>query len=184
MRSVILYGLAGVFLALIVSVAWWTRDFPAPRDTRVYQVQPGDTPQGIADAFNVQPESLAQANSTTLGEFKPQPGIDILIPATEPTLTDVVGVHAAGIAAEAIGVLLSFWLGIVSGLLPRDIRRQVLGISLAIGIVSYAAAHAIGSGLPALTPQFVFASIKDGFAWSAAFPLFARAFGLREEPDT
>jgi hypothetical protein len=181
MRSALLYILAGLFIALIVSAAWWTREFEGARSESIHVVQSGETAVTIARAYGVPVEALAEANDEPLETFEPVPGDPILVPADEPALSDVAKLHAIGLAAEIAGVFMSFWLGIVAGLMPRDLRRQIFGISLALGIASYAATQATAT-TAALTPQFVFGAIKDGFMWSAAFPLFARAFGVRDVP--
>ena len=71
----------------------------------------------------------------------------------------------------------------IMGLVPKSIRGQILGISLVLGIASYSAAMATRVVNPPLTPQFVFGAVKDGFVWAAAFPMFARAFGMRDPTD-
>jgi len=86
--------------------------------------------------------------------------------------------HAFGLISELVGVFLSMWLTRTAGLLPKRLQRQILGISVAIAIVSYAGGrYAVADALPSLSPQFVFQAIKDGFAWSTSLPLFAKALG-------
>lgn len=181
MRHALLYLLAAIFLVLIVSVAWWTREFVSRVEVELYTVPVGQTVESMAGELGVTPEELAVANDKTVATFKPQPGQEIRVPPREPTAVDIWKVHIVGLLAEALGVLMSFWLAIVAGLLPTGLRRQILGIALVLGIASYAAVQGIAPGEPQLTPQFVFMAIKDGFAWSAAFPLFARAFGFTRD---
>jgi hypothetical protein len=66
-------------------------------------------------------------------------------------------------------------------MVPRRFKRQILGLSLVLGVVSYSTANAATVVGPVLTPQHVFSSVKDGFVWAAAFPMCARAFGLAGE---
>jgi hypothetical protein len=182
-RQALLYLLAAVFLALIVSVAWWTREVRLGPAATVYEVQSGDTPAAIAERFEVSPAALAEANEAPPGAFAPRPGDEILIPAPASAPLAVWGVHGVGLVAEVVGVLMSFWLALVAGLLPARVRGQILGIGLVLGLASYAAGQAVAEADPRLTPQFVFESIKDGFTWAAAFPLFARAFGVRDDAE-
>lgn len=188
MRSAMLYVLGAACLVGIVSIAWWSREFMPPPVTTaatqgVYTVQPGDDLQSVAAAFDVPPESLVQANPSIQSTTDSlTPGEEITIPPADPSLTEIWGIHLVGIGAEILGVFLSFWLAIATGILPKTrVRRQVLGISLVLGFVSYAATMAILPN-PTLSPQFVFMAVKDGFVWAAAFPMFARALGIRELP--
>jgi hypothetical protein len=181
MRQGILYIFAALALVLIVSVAWWTRE-SIDRNTRVYTVQPGDTEETIAEDHNVSRAQLATANDADVGEMELQPGATIILPVISPTAPEVWITHLVGIGGEMLGVFMSLWLALVAGLLPKHIRRQVLGISVVLGIVSYATTRAVLPDAVLLTPAFLFAAIKDGFAWAAAFPLLARALGIREEP--
>ena len=184
MRAGVMYLLAGIFLVLIVSIAWWTREFPASPQVQTHVVQPGETAAAIATAFGISPAALAEANRAPEAEgFAPEPGDVVLIPVPNAGRMATIGVHAAGLGAEVLGVFMSFWLAVVSGILPKGLRRQVLGIAIVLGVVSYSATHALDVAVPELSPQFIFAAIKDGFAWSAAFPMFARAFGVRERLD-
>ncbi len=187
MRKAALYLAAGLCLMLIVSLAWWTRDFmphvPADAVETVtrYTVQTGDTAATIASAFEVAPIQLAEANAMAdPAQLEIKPGQVLLVPQAEHSLTSTWGAHLGGLGAEVLGVLLSFWLAAMAGVLPKHIRRQILGISLALGIVSYAAAQAVAVKQATLTPQFVFAAIKDGFMWAAAFPMLAQVLGIRE----
>lgn len=174
----LVYFLAIVFLALIISVAWWTLNITEGAQATVYTVQPSDTVQSIADGFSLDADTLAAANDSKVADFEPQPGDVIVIPPSSQVQQSVWTVHAIGLTAEVVGVLMSFWLALVAGLLPAELRGQILAISFVLGLASYAAAQGVAPGDPQLTPQFVFGAVKDGFAWSAAFPLFAAAFGL------
>ncbi len=187
MKQAALYAAAALCLILIVSLAWWNRDFmpavPAEAVETVtrYTVQDGDDLAGIATSFRVAPQALAEANDQADPvKLRVQPGQVLLVPEPEPTLGAVWKVHLGGLGAEILGVLLSFALAAMAGALPRQIRRQILGISLVLGIVSYAAAQAVATKEALLTPQFVFAAIKDGFMWAAAFPMLAQVLGIRD----
>lgn len=187
MRRAALYLAAALCLVLIVSLAWWTREFipRVPQDavetTTHYTVQEGDSTALIAEAFQVAPADLAKANAMAdPAQLQVTPGQVLLVPQPAPSLTSTWGAHLGGLGAEVLGVLLSFWLAAMAGVLPRHIRKQILGISLALGLVSYAAAQAVAVKEAALTPQFVFAAIKDGFMWAAAFPMLAQVLGIRE----
>lgn len=177
MRSALLYliGLGG--LALILGVGWWT--YQSTRDGAVL-VRTGDTVASIAQEAGVSEEELAAANDAEPGQLEIEPGDTLQVPPASPTPARVWATHLAGLVAEVFGVLLSFWLAIVAGLLPKRYRRQVLAISVVLGVASYATTWAVVRVDPVLTPQFLFAAIKDGFAWASAFPLFAAAFGFRE----
>lgn len=175
MRAALLYLLAAVFLAAIVSLAWWSRQAELP-GTRV--VRQGETVAELAEAAGVTPAELAEANGATLDSLELQPGTTIAVPVAAPTGLDAWLVHAAGIGAEALGVLLSFWLAVVAGLIPAGFRKQILGIALVLGLASYASTWATTDEVPRLVPRYVFGALKDGFAWTAAFPLFAAAFGF------
>jgi LysM repeat protein len=186
----LIYLLAAIFLSLIISIAVWTIRATESQGPGVYTVKQGESAESIAESLGVTTAQLAEANDASATGFDPQPGEVIKVPAPAADQPSVWVVHAIGVCAEMVGVLLSFWLALVAGLLPKGLRTQVLGISVALGIASYAAAQGVAPGDPLLTPQFVFAAIKDGFAWSAAFPMFAAAFGLaravgkREEATT
>lgn len=178
MRRGLVYLLGAAFLTLIICVAWWTSGTELPPTVEPYAVRDGDTAESIAEAFEISADRLAATNGASLDSFRPESGQVILVPPPETSSVDVWTVHGIGVAAEVLGVLMSFWLALVAGLLPAGLRREVLGIGLALGIASYAASQGVAPESPQLTPQFVFGAIKDGFAWSAAFPLFASAFGL------
>lgn len=175
MRSALLYLLAAVFLAGIVSLAWWTHEAEAPRARVVRQ---GDTVVGLAEQYGVEPAALAEANDATTATLELEPGTTIAVPLAEPTGLGVWYAHGVGLGAEILGVLLSFWLALIAGMAPAGFRRQILGISVVLGIASYASTWAVTDAAPMITPRFVFAALKDGFAWSAAFPMFAAAFGF------
>ena len=187
MRAVTLYLAAAACLILIVSMAWWTREFiPTPdpdtvKTTMSYTVQTGDSVESIAEDFHVDAEVLAEAN---IGRLSPgsevEPGQTVVIPEPDSGLIDIWGVHGLGLLAELIGVLLSFWLSAMIGILPKRVRGQIFGIAAVLAIVSYAASQSISSANPLLTPQFIFGALKDGFMWSAAFPMLARLIGIKD----
>ncbi len=185
MRAAALYLVGAVLLVAIVSIAWWTRGFlpppPAPDAVRTtYTAQAGDTVDSVAASLDVEAQALADANDKSSTTAALAPGETLDVPAPAPSLVDTWKVHGVGLGAQILGVLLSFWLSILTGVLPKTpLRRQVLGISLVLGIASYASAQAV-AGDARLTPQFVFGAIKDGFLWSAAFPMFARVLGVKD----
>ena len=187
MRQAALYLAAALCLVLIVSLAWWTREFiprvpqEAVETVTHYTVQEGDSAALIAEAFQVAPDQLSLANAIAdPSQLQVKPGQVLLVPQRAPSLTSTWGAHLGGLGAEVLGVRLSFWLAAMAGVLPKRIRKQILGISLALGIVSYAAAQAVAVKEALLTPQFVFAAVKDGFMWAAAFPMLAQVLGIRE----
>ena len=127
------------------------------------------------------PQRVAEANDLPSTDSQPQPGTALTVPAPETTTWSEWGTHLLGLAGTVLGVFMSLWLALVAGLLPKPIRRQLLGISLVLGISSYAASAAV-AGPVLLTPAYIFGTIKDGFAWAAAFPMLARALGIRDTP--
>lgn len=186
-RAAALYLVAAVMLVVIVSVAWATRSsmpvLPPNAVQTTYIAQPGDTIASVAESLDVAPEALVEANDLPATTTSLQQGQEIEVPADAPTWRQSAGVHGAGILAQILGVFMSFWLSILTGILPKTpIRRQVLGMSLVLGLASYAAAQSVATETAHLTPQFLFSAIKDGFLWSAAFPMFARALGIKETP--
>ncbi len=183
MRSALLYVVAAACLALIISVAWWTREYIGPMPdpaaiTVTYTTTSEVTVASVAESFKVEPSALAEANDVSPTTTVPA-GTTLDVPVAESSYFTVWGTHAAGLGAVILGVLLSFWLGRLTGVTPKIASRQILGISLVIGIVSYAADHAVGPN-PAFTPQFVFTSLQVGFMWAAAFPMAARALGMKD----
>lgn len=183
MRQGILYVFAAGALALMVSMTWWTQRYVAEHyEAQVYTVQPGDSIVSIANETGTTPENLAEANGGNVEDLKVTPGEQIIVPPPESTSPAEWGTHALGIAGTILGVFMSLWLALVAGLLPRRIRRQVLGISLVLGLTSYATTYAAVGGSVQLTPTYLFIAIRDGFAWAAAFPMLARALGIRDAP--
>ncbi len=178
MKSAMLYILGGLMLALVVSVAWWTRMVVEPTPHVMTQ---GETVVELVRDFGVSAEAIADANNVSISELQAFGTGDLVaIPRPAPSGIGVWKVHGFGLAAEILGVALSFWLALVAGLLPKGYRQQMLGISAALGLASYAGSHAVAGQAPVLTPEFLFSSIKDGFAWAAAFPLFASVFGVNK----
>lgn len=188
MRSAALYIAAAICLVLIVSMAWWSREYiPIPPHadavevTTTYRVQEDDTVAGIAEGFLIDETALAAANEiSAAGGMTIEPGQVIRIPTPERGLVDTWGVHGLGLLAELIGVLLSFWLASMVGLLPKGVRNQIFGISSVLAIVSYAASQSVAVDNPMTSPQFLFGALKDGFMWSAAFPMLARLLGIKD----
>lgn len=188
MRAATLYIAAAICLVLIVSMAWWTREFiPLPPDpsavetTVRYEVQAGDSAEAIAEGFKIDLGELTAANPSSMaGDAPLQPGETLVIPMPDAGLLSTWGVHGLGLLAELVGVLLSFWLAAMTGILPKTVRRQVFGIAAVLAIVSYAASQSVAAENPLVTPQFVFGALKDGFMWSAAFPMLARLLGIKD----
>jgi hypothetical protein len=177
-----LYVFAALALVLIVSVAWWTKS-SLEKDAKTYTVQAGDTELTIAEDHGVSVTELAAANEADVGKVPVETGKLLLIPSPSPTPITVWFTHLVGIMGVVLGVFMSLWLALAAGLLPKPIRKQVLGISMVVGLVSYASTFAVVSEDVVLTPTFLFIAIKDGFAWAAAFPMLARALGIRDEPQ-
>lgn len=173
-----LVGLAGVMVGVILLGGWLT----AASIDQVSEPQP--VPDGIdeltkAAGFSPQDFSFGeddQMSIAVLGEDRM-----LIALAPQPTTSSEWVVHLAGLAAETFGVFLSFYLARAAGMIPRRLRGQILGLSLVLGVASYATANAAALVTPPLSPQVVLGSIKDGFVWAAAFPMFANAFGMAEE---
>lgn len=177
MKAAMLYLLAALMLALIVAVAWWQQLATQPKE---HTIRSGETLASIATDLGVEPVAIAEVNGAEVDEIVVRPGETILVPTVPETGAGVWLAHLAGVVAEIGGVLLSFWLGLVAGIVPRAYRQRILGISAALGVASYAASHAGVEEAISVTPGFIFDSVKDGFMWAAAFPLFAAAFGMRD----
>ena len=185
MRQATLYVFAAAALVLIVSVAWWTRESVRTTvavDTVQYTVQPGDTVEKIAKDHGVTLAALLTANNLPPGDVTLTPDQPIVVPPKPADVKTVWLTHLLGMSGEVLGVLMSLWLALVAGMLPKHIRRQVLGIAVVVGIVSYASTHVVVGEPVLLSPTFLFIAIKDGFAWAAAFPMLARAIGIRDVP--
>lgn len=188
MKALALYVLALGFLAAIVFIGWtgW-RGEPVGAGLTVRTVamqtvtigQAGDTLTGVAQSLGVSAEDLANANDLAT-TARLVGGTQLTVPPTEPDWQRLLGTHAAGLGAEFLGVFMSFWLALAVGIIPKGYRVQIFGISFVLAFASYAAAQAGTATNPAMTPQFLFAAVKDGFAWSTAFPMFAWALGIRE----
>lgn len=188
MKALALYVLALAFLAAIAFIGWtgW-RGAPVGGGLTVRTVpmqtvkigQGGDTLPGVAEQLGVSAEALAQANDlATTAQLAA--GTELTVPPTEPEWQRLLGTHAAGLGAEFLGVFMSFWLALAVGIIPKGYRVQIFGISFVLAFASYAAVQAGAIGNPEMTPQFLFGAVKDGFAWSTAFPMFAWALGIRE----
>lgn len=172
---------AYVFFALVivgaVSVATYL-SWPESDPSRNYVAQAGDTWENVALRYSVSVRTLLRANRLAQASRPIRQGESLVIPPPGPTPGEVWQAHGFGILAEAVGVAISLWLTKAAGLLPKRLRKGVVSLSLAIALVSYATAQAVATEpLTYVSPQFVFASIKDGFTWSTSMPLIARAFG-------
>lgn len=189
MKALALYVLALGFLVLIAFVGWtgW-RGSLLGGSLEVHTTQTqivtigagGDTLPGVADSLGVPIDDLQRANATLSPSVVLAEGIEVTVPPEATTWQALVGIHAAGLGAEFLGVFLSFWLALAVGIVPKGYRVQIFGISFVLALASYAAVQAGAVGNPSMTPQFLFGAIKDGFAWSTAFPMFAWALGIRE----
>jgi len=193
MKALALYVLALGFLAVIAFVGWsgWRGarlDRGLVVHTTTMQVveigKGGDTLPGIAAELGVTVDDLKLANATLSPTAILTEGTEVTVPPEAMTWQKLLGTHSAGLGAEFLGVFLSFWLALVVGILPKGYRAQMFGISFVLALASYAAMQAGVVGNPEMTPQFLFGAIKDGFAWSSAFPMFAWALGFRERKPT
>jgi len=173
---------AGVSILVIAATSWftWMTVPPPPPAGGYHVVRRGEDLYSIALRYGVDVKTLAQANNITSPEDI-YPGQRLFIPERRISRLEEWGVHILGLAGEAVGVFISLWLTRAAGLLPRRARKQIVGISLAIAVVSYATSQAAQKGTVTVSPQFLFQTIKDGFAWSTSLPLFAKAFGQVDE---
>ncbi len=177
----LLIGLLLLFLIIDVGLATWLLTPPL---TRRYVVQPGETLTDIANRYKVHEQTILQQNSLRPGT-PVQPGqvLSIPLPPLAPLLEWEM--QLAGVAGTLIGVFISFWLSSLAGLLPQGLRGRILGISLAVAIISYATIQTNSHEVPAtITPLFVLNCIKDGFAWSMSLPLLATALGFGSTQST
>ncbi|MEO8085133.1 MAG: LysM domain-containing protein [Ardenticatenales bacterium] len=191
MKALALYLLAVLFLVLIAFTGWtgW-RGVPVAgghilHETAVQTMtvgEGGDTVPGVAEKLGVSADELAKANDLATTASLPA-GTELTVPASSRGWQSLLGTHSAGLGAEFLGVFMSFWLALAIGIIPKGYRVQIFSISFVLALASYAAAQAGAAGNPDLSPQFLFGAIKDGFAWSTAFPMFAWALGIRERKD-
>jgi hypothetical protein len=165
----------------VVLVAWATA---VQLDRMASEVAPEAALVQVASALGLDLTGLGGEPGTDTGlSVIAVPGGDVLVipvsaSAASGPRSSAWGVHVVGLLAEISGVFMSFWLAKAADMVPRRLKGQILGLSLVLGVVSYSSANAATVVGPVLTPQHVFASVKDGFVWAAAFPMFARAFGL------
>ena len=153
--------------------------WPPLEPLRSYVAQEGDTWENIALRFSVSVKELVRVNQPSGATSPIREGQSLVIPPPSPPSSEVWQAHGFGILAEALGVIISLWLAKAAGLLPRRLRKSIAGLSLAIALISYASTQAAApEPLSYVSPQFIFASIKDGFTWSASMPMIARAFGV------
>lgn len=188
MKALALYVLATAFLIVIGLVGWsgW-RGAPLGGGLTLHASslqtvtigEGGDTVPGVADRLGVSADALAKANDLAATATL-DAGAELTVPPEATDWRKAFSTHAAGLGAAFIGVFMSFWLSLAVGIVAKGYRAQILGISFVLALASYAATQASAAGQPVLTPQFLFASIKDGFAWSSAFPMFAWALGIRD----
>lgn len=191
MKALALYLLALLFLLLIAFIGWtgW-RGVPVSgghilRESAVQTVTVGEggaTLPGVAEKLGVSAEALAKANDLATTANLPA-GTELTVPPAPHGWQTLLGTHSAGLGAEFLGVFMSFWLALAVGIIPKGYRVQIFSISFVLAFASYAAAQAGAIGDPELTPQFLFGAVKDGFAWSTAFPMFAWALGIRERKN-
>ena len=169
------------FLALVLIAAVSVTTYltwPESEPSRSYMAQAGDTWENVALRYGISVNDLLRANRLSQTTRPIREGENLLVPPAGPPPAEVWQAHGFGLLAEAVGVAISLWLTKSAGLLPKRLTRGVLGLSLAIALISYATAQAVApEPLTYVSPQFIFARIKDGFTWSTSMPLIARAFG-------
>lgn len=171
----ILIGVLLVFLVVDTGLATWLL---TPPRTRQYVVQPGENLGDIASHYRVHEQTLRQENGLRPGDLV-QPGQLLLVPVPALSVFLHWQLQLAGLASTLVGVLLGVWLCWVSGLLTRGFAPRVLAVTAAVALISYATMQASSASLsPTITPVFVLACVRDGFAWTAMVMLFARALGL------
>jgi len=188
MKALALYVLAAGFLIVIGVIGWsgW-RGAPLGGGLTLHASslqtvtigEGGDTVPGVADKLGVSADALAKANDLAATATL-DAGAELTVPPDASDWREVWSTHLAGIGAAFVGVFMSFWLSLAVGIVAKGYRAQIFSISFVLALASYAATQASAAGQPVLTPQFLFASIKDGFAWSSAFPMFAWALGIRD----
>lgn len=188
MKALALYVLATGFLIVIGLIGWsgW-RGAPLGGGLTMHASalhtvtvgEGGDTIPGVAGKLGISAESLAKANDLAATATL-DAGTELTVPPEATDWREAFSTHAAGLGAAFIGVFMSFWLSLAVGIVAKGYRAQIFSISFVLALASYAATQASAAGQPVLTPQFLFASIKDGFAWSSAFPMFAWALGIRD----
>jgi len=170
--------LAGVMLGVIVLGGWLTTSsieqvaepLPVP-----------DTIDVLTQAAGISPQDFSFGDEDQMSIAVLDEDRMLIALAPQATTRSEWLVHLAGLAAETFGVFLSFYLARAAGMIPRRLRGQILGLSLVLGVASYATANAAALVTPPLSPQVLLGSIKDGFVWAAAFPMFANAFGMADE---
>jgi hypothetical protein len=170
-----LLALAAGLMAVVLLVGWATA---VQRDRYLSGIRAQETLAHVVAAYELSADDLMRADGLGVTLTAVPEGKLLIDPAPAASLSSVWGVHAVGMLAEVAGVLMSFWLARAAGMVPQRLKGQILGLSLILGVVSYSTAHATSVVGPVLTPQHLFASLKDGFVWAAAFPMFGRAFGL------
>lgn len=171
------YGLVALLIVAAVSAATyftWSESEPPTS----YTVQAGDTWENLALRYSLSTRSLLRANRRSAGSPPLREGETVVVPPAPPMPVELWQAQGLGIMGEAIGVSIGFWLARKAGLMPKRLRRGVLGLSLTIAAVSYSARLVVASEvLSHVSPQAVFAAVKDGFVWSTSMALAAKAFG-------
>ena len=171
-------GLLVAFLAVDVALATWLLTPPLSRQ---YLVQPGETLADVARLTRTHEQIILEANSLRPGTVL-QPGQMLSIPT--PPLGPLLNlpVQFAGLAGTLLGVLMSFWLCRLAGLMPADYAGRILGVTLFVSAVSYLAGQAAARQMITnVTPMFVLDSARAAFAWSVSVPLMASALGFRAD---
>ena len=173
-------GYAFLTLVIVVAVSVTTYlTWPAVQPSRNYVAQVGDTWENVARRYGISVRALLRANRFTQITRPIREGEDMVIPPQGPTPVEVWQAHGFGMLAEVLGVAISLWLTKAAGLLQKRMWKGILGLSLVIALISYATAQmATPDPLAYVSPQFILASIKDGFTWSTLIPLLARAIGV------
>ena len=171
----LLIALLLLFLIIDIGLATWVL---APPLTRQYIVQPDETVADIANKYHLHEQVIVQSNDLRPGNLV-QPGQVLSIRVTPLTPFLDWQLQLVGLAGTLVGVLISFWVCHLSGLLPRGLGGRVISLSLAVAVVNYVIIQASSSAMPAaITPLFVLNSVKDGFAWSTGLLLLAKALGI------
>ena len=176
----LLIGLLLIFVIVDIGVATWLL---TPPHTRRYVVQPGETLADIAQKFQVHEQVIMEENELRPGSAA-HSGLELSVPLSRfgPLLR--WDLQLIGVVGTALGVLLSLWLALRSGLAPVYARLPAFAIALAVAIAHYVMRQISGSEVAAaITPLFILGSIVDGFAWSTLLLLISRALGASPASD-
>ena len=172
------YAILAIAVIAAVSAATYLT-WAEPEPPRNYTAQPGDTWENLALRYSVSVRGLMRANRLATASRPLREGESVVIPPPRPAAAEVWRANGIGILAEVVGVAIALWLASSAGLLPKRTRRGVVSLSLILAIASYGAGRLVATEpLSFLSPLLVFATVKDGFTWSASLALIARAAGV------